>query len=93
MYNIPEWPCYTGTPTAVGVIRSRPEDFDVTEIPKVMPEGEGRHVWLWVEKRSANTDWVAKELAGHFGCAHRDVGYAGMKDRNAITRPQTSGPE
>jgi len=49
-------------------------------------------LWLWVEKRSANTDWVAKELARVAACATRDVGYAGMKDRHAITRQWFSVP-
>ena len=92
MFDIPEWPYFLGTPRAAGVIRSYPEDFVVEEIPRVHPEGEGSHLWLWVEKRSANTDWVARELAKVAGCAHRDVGYAGLKDRHAITRQWFSVP-
>lgn len=92
MFEIPDWPYYLGAPTASGLIRSCPEDFVVEEIPRVSPEGEGSHLWLWVEKRSANTDWVAKELAKAIDCLSRDVGYAGLKDRHAVTRQWFSVP-
>ena len=92
MFEIPDWPCYLGKPLATGIIRRCPEDFFVEEIPKVIPDGEGSHLWLWVEKRSANTDWVARELATAAGCPQRDVGFAGMKDRHAVTRQWFSVP-
>ena len=92
MFEIPEWPYFLGAPQATGCIRSCPEDFVVEEIPRVYPEGEGSHLWLWVEKRSANTDWVARELARVVGCHNRDVGYAGLKDRHAVTRQWFSVP-
>ena len=92
MFEIPEWPQFLGTPQASGLIRSCPEDFVVEEIPRVTPEGEGSHLWLWVEKRSANTDWVARELAKAAACPLRDVGYAGLKDRHAVTRQWFSVP-
>ncbi len=92
MIDIPEWPYSLGKPEATGVIRSQPEDFVVEEIPRIKPGGEGGHLWLWVEKRSANTDWVAGQLANVGGCKHRDVGYAGLKDRHAVTRQWFSVP-
>lgn len=92
MISIPEWPHFLGAPDTRGIIRACPEDFVVEEIPRVRPEGEGSHLWLWVEKRGANTDWVARELAKIAGCPHRDVGYAGLKDRHAITRQWFSVP-
>ena len=92
MFEVPDWPCFLGVPQAEGLIRSIPEDFIVEEIPRIQPEGEGTHLWLWVEKRSANTDWVARVLARLADCAPRDVGYAGLKDRHAITRQWFSVP-
>lgn len=92
MIVLPEWPRFLGTPECSGMIRHCIEDFVVEEIPKIEPRGEGTHLWLWVEKRSANTDWVARELARVGGCQHRDVGYAGLKDRHAITRQWFSIP-
>jgi len=40
---------------------------------------------LTVEKRGANTHWVAEQLARHAGLPVREVGYAGLKDRHAVT--------
>jgi tRNA pseudouridine13 synthase len=92
VFEIPEWPHFLGKPQASGLIRSCPEDFVVEEIPRVSPVGEGFHLWLWVEKRSTNTDWVARELAKAAACPLRDVGYAGLKDRHAVTRQWFSVP-
>lgn len=92
MIEIPEWPHALGKPEATGVLRQSPEDFEVEEIPRIRPEGEGSHLWLWVEKRSANTDWVAKQLAITAKCHPRDIGYAGLKDRHAVTRQWFSVP-
>ena len=57
----------------------------MTELPLVEPDGTGSHLWLEVRKRDANTRWVASRLAEQAGAAARDVGYAGMKDRRAVT--------
>jgi len=92
VFAIPEWPHFLGAPQAAGIIRKSPEDFVVEEIPRVQPSGSGGHLWLWVEKRGANTEWVARELARAVGCAARDVGYAGLKDRHAVSRQWFSVP-
>ena len=92
MIDLPEWPHAFGVPGNSGLIRSCPEDFVVEEVSRIQPDGEGSHLWLWVEKRSANTDWVARELAKVAACPQRDVGYAGLKDRHAVTRQWFSVP-
>lgn len=74
------------TPPLSGRLRTTPEDFQVEEILGYAPEGSGEHALLWVEKRDANTDWVARELARFAGVPPLDVGYAGLKDRHAVTR-------
>lgn len=67
-------------------LRSEPEDFLVEELPSYEPCGAGLHTFLWIEKRLRNSDEVARELARAAGVAPRDVGYAGRKDRNAVSR-------
>ncbi len=69
-----------------GVIRARPEDFQVEEIPPCAPDGAGEHILLRIEKRGSNTTWVARQLAQLAGVPQRDVSYAGLKDRHALTR-------
>ena len=85
-FSLPEWAYLLGCPGVRGTIRSRPEDFRVTELPLVEPEGQGGHLWLEVENRDANTDWVARQLAECAAAPLRDIGYAGLKDRHALTR-------
>lgn len=82
----PELPRAYGTPPLTATLRSTPEDFRVEEILGYDADGEGEHALLWVEKREANTDWVARELARFAGVSPMHVGYAGLKDRHAVTR-------
>jgi tRNA pseudouridine13 synthase len=82
---LPDWPRFLGPPDARAVLRAQPEDFEVRELPLVQPDGAGSHLWLEVRKRDANTNWVAARLAEQAGAPARDVGYAGMKDRRAVT--------
>ena len=74
-------------------IRTTPEDFIVVEEPLYLPSGEGGHTFLYVEKRGRTTEQLAAELARLAGVSPRDVGYAGRKDRHALTRQWFSLPE
>lgn len=74
-----------GGPVLSGVLRSRPEDFVVVEDLGYQASGSGEHVLLTVRKRERNTQDVARQLARHAGVAPVAVGYAGLKDRNAVT--------
>lgn len=69
-----------------GRLRVTPEDFIVEEMSGYTADGEGEHVLLDVEKRDANTQWVARELARFAGVKPMAVGFAGLKDRHAVTR-------
>lgn len=82
------WSVYaTGAlPGIGGVIRQRDEDFLVEEIPLYEPCGEGEHIYLLVEKKGMATSDAARMLGHHFGVPSRGIGYAGMKDKHAITR-------
>jgi tRNA pseudouridine13 synthase len=74
-----------GQPTLVGRLRAVPEDFEVREEINFTLDGAGEHVWVWVRKRGANTDWVARRLAEQAGVPSGAVSYAGLKDRHAVT--------
>jgi tRNA pseudouridine13 synthase len=79
-------PCAHGEPPATGDIRTVPEDFLVEERLGFEADGAGGHALLYVEKRGANSGWVAAQLARHAAVPVRDVGFSGHKDRHAVTR-------
>lgn len=79
-----------GEPVLSARFRSQPEDFRVDELPSFAPTGEGEHLLLTIEKRGLNTSHVAGLLAKWGGIAEMGVGYAGMKDRHAVTTQRFS---
>lgn len=66
-------------------IRHQAEDFQVDEVLPFKPDDSGGHIWLKIRKKGINTDWLANELAKFAGVPQVAVGYAGLKDRHAIT--------
>jgi len=73
-------------PALGGRIKVRPEDFLVEEQPLYQPVGSGEHIYLMIEKRNLSTLSAARILAKHFGVHLNAVGFAGLKDKRAITR-------
>ena len=71
---------------------STPDTFFVEELPAYLPAGDGPHTFVWIEKRDLTTLEAVGRLARALGVQARDVGYAGMKDRNATTRQWLSLP-
>ncbi|MEJ6007666.1 tRNA pseudouridine(13) synthase TruD [Paucibacter sp. AS339] len=84
--TLPQWPNAYPASGASATLKALNEDFIVTELPLQLPSGAGEHIWLDVEKNGANTAFVAQQLAAAAGVQEWDVGYAGLKDRYAITR-------
>ncbi|WP_262287758.1 MULTISPECIES: tRNA pseudouridine(13) synthase TruD [unclassified Pantoea] len=74
-----------GVPAATGVIKANPEDFVVVEDLGYGADGEGEHLLVRIRKVGANTRFVAEALAKYLGIHQRDMSYAGMKDRHAVT--------
>lgn len=81
-----------GGPPLVARLRVAPEDFRVDEQLGFVASGSGEHWLLHIEKRNANTAWAAGRLARFAGVPEREIGYAGLKDRHAITRQYFSLP-
>ncbi|HEY6985185.1 MAG TPA: tRNA pseudouridine(13) synthase TruD [Rhodanobacteraceae bacterium] len=79
-----------GGPPIAGTLRAEAADFEVEEELGFAPTGAGEHAFLVIEKTGANTEWVARRLADAAGVAPMAVGYAGLKDRHAITRQSFS---
>lgn len=62
------------------------DHFHVDEQPAYLPGGSGEHLYVHIEKRGLTTDQVAEALARACGVRFDAVGYAGRKDRHAVTR-------
>ena len=77
---------------AGGAIGPLPEDFRVDEIPAYLPSGEGEHLYVRVQKRGVTTPDLVRLLAREARVNERDIGYAGLKDRNAVTTQWLSLP-
>lgn len=60
-------------------------DFQVDELLELALSGEGEHLWLLIKKTGINTNFVAEQLAKWAKIPSRDVGYSGLKDRQAVT--------
>jgi tRNA pseudouridine13 synthase len=81
-------------PAAGGVFKATPDDFIVEEMPAYEPTGghDCEHLFLWIEKRGHSTQDVAKALARHCGFYEKDISWAGLKDRHAVTRQYLCAP-
>jgi tRNA pseudouridine13 synthase len=84
--TLPQWPHAYPASGASATLKRLNEDFRVTEMALQLPSGGGEHLWLDIEKNGANTAFVAQQLAEAASVQERDVGYAGLKDRYAVTR-------
>ncbi|MGQ0633754.1 MAG: tRNA pseudouridine(13) synthase TruD [Planctomycetaceae bacterium] len=86
-------PCETDSlPGIGGQCKVRAEDFVVDEVPMYLPAEQGDHVFLRIEKRELSAEQLTSHVARCLKIAHQDVGMAGMKDRQAVTRQWISVP-
>jgi len=72
-------------PIKQALYKAKPEDFVVNERLEVDFTGEGEHLWLHIKKSGINTAYLAKLLSEWANIPLRDVGYSGLKDRQALT--------
>lgn len=88
-----EFACLTtDLPGTGGTTKRSPEHFVVEEIPAYELCGTGEHLFLWIEKRRLSATDLVAHLAGTLGIRDADIGIAGMKDKEAITRQYVSVP-
>lgn len=81
-----------GFPGTGGAIRASPSHFMVEEIPLYEPSGSGNHLYINITKESLTTKDACSMIARTLGINESDIGFAGLKDRNAITTQTISIP-
>lgn len=67
-------------------IKCYPEDFRVSENLGFELSGSGEHLFLYVQKTGLTTPELIQILSKHAGILPRNVGYSGLKDKQAVTR-------
>ncbi len=67
------------------IFNPSPRDFTVEEIPLYEFSGEGEHLVLKIRKKELTTWEMLDILSKYLGIRQRDIGYAGLKDKHAMT--------
>ena len=70
-----------------------PRDFSVEEVPLYEFSGDGEHLIVKLRKKGLTTWEVLDILSNHLGIPKREFGYAGLKDKHAITTQYISMPK
>jgi len=70
--------------------KQTPRDFVVEEIPLYEFSGEGEHLVLFVRKKSMSTLELVSAIAKYLNIKNKDIGYAGLKDKHAMTKQYIS---
>lgn len=77
-------------PAAGGAIKERPEDFLVDELALYEPSGTGEHLYLRVQKTNLAHNEIVDVLQRHYRVKEEAIGFAGMKDKVAVTQQTVS---
>jgi tRNA pseudouridine13 synthase len=68
-----------------GVLKTRPDDFVVDEVPLYDPIDEGDHTYFRVQKHGISTPEAVRRIARELRIPGTKIGYAGLKDARAVT--------
>ena len=74
-----------GKPTQAGRLKAEFADFIVKEELGYDLSGDGEFVAVKIRKTDANTLFVGEKLAEFAGISAKNMSYAGLKDRHAVT--------
>src|SRR3989344_3550916 len=66
-------------------LKQIPEDFVVTEVTSIVPQTQGKYLYFILRKRDRNTLDALTQIARVLGVREKDIGFAGSKDKQAVT--------
>lgn len=89
MEDIMEWEYYTDTPGIKGEIKEQVKDFMVTEMAN-HETGEGDHLIVKLRKQNMTTMEAIDKLSSMLHISKDRIGYAGNKDKRAVTEQHIS---
>ena len=70
--------------------KQSPRDFVVEEIPLYEFSGDGEHLILFVRKKNLSTLELVSAIAKYLNIKNKEIGYAGLKDKHAMTKQYIS---
>jgi tRNA pseudouridine13 synthase len=65
--------------------KQNPNDFVVDEVPLYEFSGSGEHLILHIRKKNLSTIELVLTIAKYLNIKQKEIGYAGLKDKNALT--------
>ncbi|MBU2617449.1 MAG: tRNA pseudouridine(13) synthase TruD, partial [Euryarchaeota archaeon] len=80
----------TKTPGVGGEIRQLIDDFYVEEFSNIKESKEGRYLIFELTKRDWDTHHVIRDLSRSLGISQKRFGWAGTKDKRALTKQKIS---
>ena len=66
-------------------VKQEPEDFVVREISSVVPQNSGRYTYFLLRKRNYTTEAAIQRIAKQLRMPRRFFGFAGNKDKRAVS--------
>lgn len=75
-----------------GRIKTTAEDFIVKERPRLPPPGDGKQIIARVTATRWETNDLVESIASRLGIPAGHIGFAGMKDKQAVTTQYMSFP-
>lgn len=80
----------TDSPGCGGILRSSPDDFVVEEVYEDLSYEGGRYLVLEVEKKDWDTHHLIREMSRQLRISQKRFGWAGTKDKRAVTSQRIS---
>lgn len=74
------------------IIKQKPEDFAVKEITVIEPAKSGNFSYILMKKRNITTMDAIQQIADFLRIDVKHIGFAGIKDKNAVTGQYISVP-
>jgi tRNA pseudouridine13 synthase len=88
--DIMEWEYYTDTPGIKGEIKEQVNDFIVEELASHEIDEDGDHLIVKLRKQNMTTMEAISKLSNMLHISKNRIGYAGNKDKRAVTEQHIS---
>lgn len=88
--KLPAWNYYTDTPGIKGALKEQVNDFAVQELSSHDIDEDGEHLIVKLRKQNMTTMEAVNSLSNMLHISRNRIGYAGNKDKRAVTEQYIS---